>query len=129
MDIRKSALDLTVAERDDFLQALFLLKGRPARPGAQFSVYDQFAALHPAVMAIQVPGETNSVNVAHGNIGFLGWHREYLRRFELALQNEVPGVTIPYWDWTEHNRNLAEFFIDDYMGQVPPPPFSMLRGG
>ena len=26
------------------------------------------------------------------------WHREFLRRFELDLQKEVPGVTIPYWD-------------------------------
>src|SRR4029453_17529407 len=35
----------------------------------------------------------------HQNIGFLPWHREYLRRFELALQAAVPGATIPYWSW------------------------------
>lgn len=30
---------------------------------------------------------------------FLPWHRAYLYQFEKALQDQVPGVTIPYWDW------------------------------
>ncbi|HWF73574.1 MAG TPA: tyrosinase family protein [Solirubrobacteraceae bacterium] len=31
---------------------------------------------------------------------FLPWHRAYLYYFELALQALVPGVTLPWWDWT-----------------------------
>jgi tyrosinase len=31
---------------------------------------------------------------------FLPWHRQYLHFFELSLQDVVPGVTLPWWDWT-----------------------------
>jgi tyrosinase len=31
---------------------------------------------------------------------FLPWHRAYLYYFELALQALVPGVMLPWWDWT-----------------------------
>ncbi len=31
---------------------------------------------------------------------FLPWHRAYLYRLEQALQDRVPGVTLPWWDWT-----------------------------
>ena len=30
---------------------------------------------------------------------FLPWHRAYLYHLEKDLQRQVPGVTIPYWDW------------------------------
>ncbi len=35
----------------------------------------------------------------HGWERFLPWHRIYLYEFEQALQDRVPGVTLPYWDW------------------------------
>jgi tyrosinase len=31
---------------------------------------------------------------------FLPWHRAYLWWLEQALQDQVPGVALPYWDWT-----------------------------
>ncbi len=36
----------------------------------------------------------------HGWEQFLPWHRAYLHEFELLLQDYVPDVTLPYWDWT-----------------------------
>ncbi len=36
----------------------------------------------------------------HGWEQFLPWHRAYLYEFELNLQDFVPNVTLPYWDWT-----------------------------
>lgn len=36
----------------------------------------------------------------HGWEQFLTWHRAYLYEFEKLLQDAVPGVTLPYWDWT-----------------------------
>lgn len=36
----------------------------------------------------------------HGWERFLPWHRIYLYEFEQALQDQVPDVTLPYWDWT-----------------------------
>jgi tyrosinase len=35
----------------------------------------------------------------HTNL-FLPWHRAYLYFFELSLQDQVQGVTLPWWDWT-----------------------------
>ena len=31
---------------------------------------------------------------------FLPWHRAYLYNFEMGLRDQVPGVTLPWWDWT-----------------------------
>jgi tyrosinase len=36
----------------------------------------------------------------HGTPLFAVWHRPYLYLFEKALQDQVKGVTLPYWDWT-----------------------------
>ncbi|MGA2012479.1 MAG: tyrosinase family protein [Solirubrobacteraceae bacterium] len=41
-----------------------------------------------------------SCDVAHGRPVFLPWHRAYLYFFELTLRDRVPGVTLPWWDWT-----------------------------
>ena len=35
---------------------------------------------------------------------FLPWHRMFVRWFEQQLQIIVPGVSIPYWDWTTQRR-------------------------
>src|ERR1700748_542924 len=38
---------------------------------------------------------------------FLPWHRAYLYLFEKSLQDLVPGVTLPWWDWTvEHAEGI-----------------------
>jgi tyrosinase len=36
----------------------------------------------------------------HGWERFLPWHRIYLYEFEQALQDVMPGVAMPYWDFT-----------------------------
>lgn len=41
----------------------------------------------------------------HGTILFLPWHRAYLYMFERALQDQVSGVTLPWWDWTSSDAH------------------------
>lgn len=121
MDIRKSAAHITPQERDSFLEALIRLKHRPAPGGpAGVSRYDQFVALHGAVFAVVTPGlpPGDTVNYGHWNIGFCGWHRQYLRELEKALQAEVEGVTIPYWDWTDHVGALNTLFTHEFLGSL-----------
>ena len=119
MATRKSTVALTDAERDGFLEGLFRLKQRQA-PGTMqpISVYDQFVALHGAVMAVVAPDAGRPVNFAHGNIGFLPWHRQYLRSFELALEAEVPGVALPYWDWSDDVGAATKLFSADFLSST-----------
>jgi len=131
MDIRKSAAALDATEIDAFLEAVIKLKARKAKNG-NISVYDQFVALHGAVMGVTHAGSPNPINFAHGNIGFLPWHRQYLRLFELALQKEVPDVTLPYWDWSDDIGAAKTLFTDKFLssttwGQPTPINNGVLR--
>lgn len=53
----------------------------------------------------------------HGWEQFLTWHRAYLYEFELLLQDAVPGVTLPYWDWTMDKYNGG-------VGGIIPEPYA-----
>lgn len=121
MDDRPSATALAAdaPERDRFLEALIRLKHAPVDGAPDwFNRYDQFVLVHGAIMALQIPLWPGTVNVGHWNVGFLPWHRQYLRAFELALQEMVPGVTLPYWDWTDHGNAVAQLFAADFLGEL-----------
>jgi tyrosinase len=46
-----------------------------------------------------VPG-----NYCHNNEAlFFPWHRAYMYHFEQYLQDQVGGLAIPWWDWTNGN--------------------------
>lgn len=123
MDIRKSVFDLNTTEKNNFIKALLLLKSEIINPSdpdeKQYSRYDQFVALHGAVMEVEKQGWSGSaINYGHNGLGFLPWHREYIRHFELALQEKVAGVTLPYWDWTDLNRTRSKLFSVDFLGPL-----------
>jgi tyrosinase len=120
-DLRKNAATLSPAERQNFLRAILLLRRTPASGNPNVTIYDQFVALHGAVMSVAVQGTPDTINFGHWNIGFCAWHREYLRRFELELQKLVPGVTVPYWDWSNHTQARTRIFINDFMGPLLTP--------
>lgn len=42
----------------------------------------------------------------HNEELFLPWHRAYLYFFEKSLQDRVAGVTLPWWDWTNHSEGV-----------------------
>ena len=118
MGIRKNARFLSVTEREDFARACVLMKAdivNPAAPVAQrYSRWDELVAIHRMIQSAFAPGAA-SVNFGHGGLGrysFLSWHRYFLHRLELDLQAKVPGVMIPYWDWTDP----ASIMTDDFLG-------------
>ena len=107
MRIRKSIADLTDDEARELIKALLLIKVEIANPGApleeQVSVYDRFVSLHGSVMSVTAPGNPD-VNMGHWFPGFLPWHREFLLRFERALNKVAPTgveIAIPYWPWSD----------------------------
>ncbi|RYO96251.1 hypothetical protein DL765_011632 [Monosporascus sp. GIB2] len=70
----------------------------------------------------------------HGNILFPTWHRAYVLRLEKALQRQVPGVMMAYWDElatlpTGEPRDIPSIFLeptyawrsDEYAGRDPIP--------
>lgn len=121
MDIRKSFDNLSANEIENFIEALVKLKAEIVNPNApsseQYSTYDQFVALHLAVMRLSISGSA-PINFGHNNIAFLPWHREFIRRFELALQRVKPGVTLPYWDWSKIIETNNLLFTDDFLGPL-----------
>lgn len=106
MGCRKNLANLTVAERQAFTNAVNQLRAN--------GDYDPFVEQHQGAMSH-----------GHGGPAFFPWHREYVLRFERALQAIDPAVNVPYWDWTSANLNTAgtESFIwrDDFMGGPGQP--------
>ncbi len=74
--------------------------------------YGHFASLH----GFPDPGYCE-----HGNQLFLPWHRAYLYCFEQSLQDLVPGVTLPWWDWAE-SRDLPKAFTERQGADGKPNP-------
>jgi len=105
MGLRKNQNQLTPQEKQKFVNALLALKAN--------GTYDRYVQMHLDAMANATPQGGNS---AHRGPAFLPWHREYLRRFELELQNIDPDVTIPYWDWSVDRSTSASIWAPDFIG-------------
>ncbi|MBH8552291.1 tyrosinase family protein [Nostocaceae cyanobacterium CENA357] len=129
--VRKNVIDLTPQEKADFVNAIKTLKNT-IPPGSNISLYDQIVAIHVGAMGfssmhtggmntnqqnmMSLPsGPAAGTDAAHGNAAFLPWHREYVRRFEKALQSVNPHITIPYWDWTDP-KAIDVIFQPDFLG-------------
>ncbi len=117
MGVRRNAKFLTPAERENFVKACVLMKAdivNPAAPAAnRYSRWDESVAIHRMIQNANAPGAAN-VNFGHGGLGaysFLSWHRYFLLRFELQLQSYVPGVMLPYWDWTDPAPLMTDTFL------------------
>jgi tyrosinase len=119
LKVRKNVVDLTSQEKAAFVNAVNGLKNT-YRDGSSISVYDEFVSLHVGVMGFMKEfgggtGPAAGANSAHTLPAFLPWHREYVNRFEQALQTIDSSVTVPYWDWT-NPKALDVMFQDDFLG-------------
>lgn len=89
---RRSARRLSKAQLADLRQAVTLAQRIGDDRGYQY-----WAGIH----GLPLP-----YYCRHGSELFLPWHRAYLYFFEKALQDQVPGVTLPWWDWRDHSEPL-----------------------
>jgi tyrosinase len=99
MGLRKNYRNLTNAERGRFIQALYHVKST--------GLIDQFANMHATHFFMNI----------HRSSHFLPWHREFLIRFERALQAHHPDVTIPYWNSTVDTSPSDPLWDNSFLGQ------------
>ncbi|KAJ1363121.1 hypothetical protein KIN20_022893 [Parelaphostrongylus tenuis] len=56
--------------------------------------YDRISKLHT---------QSTVTGGAHSGPAFLPWHREFMKRFEFAIRQVDPTLSLPYWDSTLEN--------------------------
>ena len=98
MSCRRDYRDLTQAERDQFVAALYFVKAN--------GKVEEYAVLH-----------NSHFSHGHNNGGFLPWHREFIRRFEQELRVYDPRVSLPYWFSPTDNATDGPLWADDFLGQ------------
>ncbi|RNJ50132.1 tyrosinase family protein [Methylocystis hirsuta] len=98
MGIRKNYRDLSLAERRVFVGALRHVK--------LTGLIDQFATIHSSHFGHGI----------HQSSHFLPWHREFILRFERALQAHDASIALPYWDSTRDRSPDDPIWGDDFLG-------------
>lgn len=94
---RRSARRLSPGQLKDFREAISSAQGIDDDRG-----YQHWAGIH----GLPLP-----ISCVHHRELFLPWHRAYLYMFEKALQERVPGVTLPWWNWTvEHDAGMPSAY-------------------
>lgn len=112
--IRKNANDLTAEESNRFLSAFAILNDRG------MGRFSDFRDMH----------KDNTSLEAHGNAGFLPWHRAYVLDLERELQRIDPSVALPYWKFDEPAPNLftrAFIGVPNNLGRVQFDPGNPLE--
>jgi len=100
---RRSARRLTSGQLEDFRKAIDAVQAIRDDRGFQY-----WAGIH----GLPLP-----ISCTHHSELFLPWHRAYLYFFEKALQDRVPGVTLPWWDWTaEHAEGIPPVYASRRSG-------------
>jgi tyrosinase len=105
--IRKNANNLSEGERKRFLSALALLNDKG------MGLFSDFRKMHTR----------RSSDEAHGDAGFMPWHRAYLLDLERMLQQIDASVTLPYWKFDEP---APKMFSPEFLG-VPDEATGLLR--
>jgi hypothetical protein len=99
---RKNAATATTAERDAYRDAILAVGTQPGFVFPDRSYWHKQDQVHEF-------GPPNR----HATSAFLPWHREFINRYEVLLQEANPLVTLLYWDWT---TNPSALFNSSFMG-------------
>jgi tyrosinase len=129
--VRKNLYNLTADEIDALRRAYAALYALSEQNPGDERGYQWIAGVHGLPLPFYCQ---------HGNLNFVTWHRAYLYELELRLQEQVPGVMLPYWDWASQQAIdegipavLADpTYVDPDSGETKPNPlysaFSQVTG-
>lgn len=105
---RRSVRRLTAGQLGDLRHAITAAQGLSDDRGFQY---------HAGIHGLPLP-----MYCTHGSPLFLPWHRAYLYFMERALQDRIPGVTLPWWDWTHgHAEGIPAIYARAKAGGQPNP--------
>jgi tyrosinase-like protein len=93
--IRRNVAEISQAERDRLRDAFLALDTSRLYPD-NVSVWDKQEEIHKNA-------HEGGADV-HFGPAFLSWHRELCNRFEAALRQVDPNLSLHYWDWTTDPR-------------------------
>jgi Common central domain of tyrosinase/Bacterial Ig domain len=116
---RINAATATTVEKNAYVQAVLHIANDPAY------VFPMGADYWHTQQTIH--GTMGSQSNIHETLAFLPWHREFVNRYEIALQQYDPTVKLLYWDWrTNPISPLA--FMGNYSGSTIGAPFLPTSG-
>ncbi|HEX6084928.1 MAG TPA: tyrosinase family protein [Thermoanaerobaculia bacterium] len=103
---RKNAATATQAERDTYRDAILAVGSQPAFvfPGG-VSYWHKQDEVHQF-------GPSNR----HATPAFLPWHREYVNRYEVLLQEYEPTLKLLYWDWQNPLSSPFNYLTSTFLG-------------
>ncbi|KDN61568.1 hypothetical protein CSUB01_04162 [Colletotrichum sublineola] len=128
---RKNIRNLSRAELDNLVRAFAAIQKLPAEdPDSFFAIAGYHGEPFRGAGFANPSWWGGYCN--HGNVLFPTWHRAYLLRLERALQSQVPGVALSYWDETEEatlRGGIPQVFLEKKYTfadgtSIPNPLFS-----
>jgi hypothetical protein len=109
---RKNGATASAAERTAYVNAILAIGTNPSYVfpmGLDFWHTQQ-----------EVHNNMGSSSNIHETLAFLPWHREFVNRYELLLQQYDPTVKLLYWDWTT-NPSTSLSFMGSFSGSIGAP--------
>jgi hypothetical protein len=109
---RKNAATASAAERTAYVNAIVAIGTNPAYVfpmGMDFWHTQQ-----------EVHLDMGSFSNIHNTLAFAPWHREYVNRYEVLLQQYDPTVKLLYWDWTT-DPSTSLSFMGSFSGPIGAP--------